>query len=82
MFESLFFEIDITFTGVCDLQINFGSNKTQQISGFDILDVTKNGLENINYEIEDYEDNIINFKCNNIEITSVSNAKKINIQDL
>ena len=35
-----------------------------------------------NREIEDYEDNIINFKCNNIEITSVSNAKKINIQDL
>lgn len=40
--------------------------------GFDILNVSSYGLENINFKIEDYENGILNFDCEEILINSVS----------
>ncbi|WP_413512058.1 hypothetical protein [Myroides odoratus] len=41
------------------------------ISGFDILDLSGNRWENINFQIEDYENDRIAFYCAGIEILNV-----------
>ncbi|SFN14158.1 hypothetical protein SAMN05421594_1319 [Chryseobacterium oleae] len=71
-----FFEVSILFKTVSSLNIKFSGMGLHQISGFDILDLSANGLENINFQIEDYEDDSINFFCKEIEINNVSASKK------
>ncbi|HEY8956685.1 hypothetical protein [Chitinophaga sp.] len=67
-----FFEIKLDFHSVSNLRLDFPGNGWQQISGFNILDVSANGLENINFQIEDYENGVIGFNCEAIEIIAVS----------
>jgi hypothetical protein len=43
----------------------------QQISGFDIVDVSDNGLEKTNFEIQDVENGMIGFYCEDIEVRTV-----------
>lgn len=74
-----FFEVSITFKTISSLKINFSGVGLHQISGFDILDISNNGWEKINFQIEDYEDDSITFCCEEIEINEVSNPKKISI---
>lgn len=75
--SSDFFELAIKFKNVSNLKIDFNNSKLQQISGFDILDISDTGLEKVNFQIEDYEDNTIYFFCEEIEIVNVSNLEKI-----
>lgn len=72
-----FIEISITFKNVSSLKLDFNGAGLHQISGFDILDISDNGLEKINFQIEDYEDDSINFSCEEIEINEVSNPVKL-----
>lgn len=72
-----FFEVKLDFYNVSNLKLDFIANGLQQISGFDILDVSDSGLENINFQIEDYEDGAIGFNCEAIEIISVGMPNKI-----
>jgi hypothetical protein len=73
-----FFEVSLTFGNVSGLKLAFDSSGLQQVSGFDILDISNNGLENINFQIEDYENGVISFSCEDIEVNKVSNPIKIN----
>jgi len=77
-----FFEISMTFKFISGLKLNFASCNLQQISGFNIVDVSMNGLERINFEIEDFEHGIIEFVCESIEVNSVSDLFKINFNEL
>lgn len=72
-----FFEVSITFKNVSNLKLDFNGSGLHQISGFDILDISDNGLEKINFQIEDYENDSMNFSCEEIEIIEVSNLEKI-----
>lgn len=72
-----FFEVSMTFKTVSSLNINFSGMGLHQISGFDILDVSANGLEKINFQIEDYENDSINFFCEEIEINKVDTLQEI-----
>lgn len=66
-----FFEISLNFKNVSNLKLEFIGSGSQQIMGFDILDVSDRALENMNFEIEDYEDGIIGFYCKEIEVLQV-----------
>jgi hypothetical protein len=58
----------LKFKNVSNLKLEFISSAPQQIMGFDILDISDNALEDMNFEIEDYENGIIEFYCKEIEV--------------
>lgn len=66
-----FFAMRIIFKDIESFELKINS-ELQQITGFDILDISDRGFEKINFEIEDYEDNVIRFCCRDIEILQVS----------
>lgn len=69
-----FYKVRIQFESVTDLTIkNFGSDP-KQVAGFDIVDVSQRGWENITFSIEDYERGEIEFSCDSIRILSVEKA--------
>lgn len=68
-----FFEVVITFKNVINLRLDFNASGLHQISGFDILDISSDGLEQINFKIEDYEDDSISFYCEEIEVNELTN---------
>lgn len=73
-FDKEIFRVTIQFDDIGGLCLkNFGGGAVQ-IMGFDIHFVGDRGMERINYEIEDYEDNRIKFYCRNISIQSVELA--------
>lgn len=72
-----FFELSITFKNVTGLRLEFNGESLPQVSGFDILDISDDGFEKINFQIEDYENDTINFCCEEVEINEISNPKKI-----
>lgn len=72
-----FFEISITFNNVSSLKLNFNTAGLQQVSGFDIMDISEDGLEGINFKIEDYENDSISFNCEEVEINEVYSPGKI-----
>ncbi len=61
----------IQFTGISNLNITGIGDSPKQVMGFDILDISNQGWEGINFHIEDYEDGVIEFYCKNIRILSV-----------
>lgn len=72
-----FFEVKINFSKVSSLKLDFSSAGLHQVSGFDILDASDKGLEKINFQIEDYENDSIYFFCEEVEITEVSDPERI-----
>ncbi|RKR85267.1 hypothetical protein BDD43_5531 [Mucilaginibacter gracilis] len=60
-------ESTLLFTSICNLSFKFAGDELTQISGFDILDLSNDGLENINYKILDYKDGKINFYCKDVK---------------
>ena len=72
-----FLEVSITFRNVSHLRLNFNGARLHQVSGFDILDISNNGLEKINFQVEDYENGSIDFSCESVEVNAVSNPLKI-----
>lgn len=63
-----FFEISLNFVNVSNLKLEFIGFGVQQITGFDILSLSNNEIEHMNFEIEDYENGIIGFYCKEIEV--------------
>lgn len=72
-----FFEVEFYFDNVLNLKLSFTGINKQQVTGFDIIDLSQNGLENINFQIEDYENAVIGFTCKTIEIIEVSAPFKL-----
>lgn len=77
--EADFFEFTVRFKGTRTLRLDFIGVGLQQLAGFDILDISENGLENVNFLIEDYENGRINFYCEEVEIREISLLKRIAI---
>ncbi len=71
-FDKEMFRVEITFTNVRGLCLNGFGGGSVQVMGFDIRFIGDRGLEGINYEIEDYEDDRIRFKCSDVSIQSVT----------
>ncbi|WP_438449227.1 hypothetical protein [Gorillibacterium sp. sgz5001074] len=72
------YELVIRFSCIEDLRFKTGGVLTQ-ISGFNIRDLKENGYHPMKYLIEDYENGIINFYCNDIEFISLSESIYISI---
>lgn len=70
-----FFEISMTFKNVSNLKLDFNGIGLHQLSGFDILDISNSGLEKVNFQIEDYENDSISFNCEEIEINEVRQSR-------
>lgn len=68
------FEMTLKFINVSSLDlIGFGS-AYNQLSGFCIRDLKESGFEKERrYLVEDYEDDMLNFYCESIEIVEVKN---------
>jgi len=72
-----FFEISMHFYNVSNFKLEFLDSNLAQVSGFDIVDISTNGREKKNFQIEDYENGIISFTCEYIEIEIVSPPVKL-----
>jgi hypothetical protein len=68
-----FVEATFEFKNVNNIKLNFIGKGLHFVSGFDIVNASDHGLENINFYIEDYEDGSIEFSCEDIEIISLKN---------
>ena len=65
-------KVTILFFGVINLSLKEFGPLPMQISGFDIIDVSSRGMENIQYIIEDYENGQIYFECAEVSIEEVA----------
>jgi hypothetical protein len=63
-----FLEVSIKFENVVDLTMRLRGPGIHQITGFDVIDISDNGWERINFEIEDYENGTISFFCEQVTI--------------
>ena len=73
-----FFELSLKFENVHNFKVEFSSG-LQQVSGFDIVDISNNYLEKINFQIEDYENDVIRFSCESIEVLEIGKPLQIHI---
>ncbi len=71
-FEEAMFRVTISFDAVKGLRLKEFGGGPVQIMGFDIHFVGDRGMEGINYEVEDYEDDRIHFVCRGVSILSVT----------
>ncbi len=69
-FSSRFYKMTVRFYNVSNFNTKFSNLDKVQISGFEINDIKTRGLENMNYEIGDYEDDSISFYCSKIAVVS------------
>ncbi|SDL32094.1 hypothetical protein SAMN04487896_3188 [Paenibacillus sp. ov031] len=72
------YELVIRFSNIESLKLESGGALTQ-ISGFNIRDLKDHGYHPMKYLIEDYENGIINFYCNDIEFVSLKESENITI---
>ena len=72
-----FRELSIKFQNVINLKLDFKGKGIHQVSGFDIMNISENGLEGINFQIEDYENDSIKFFCEEVVINSMSEPHMI-----
>ncbi|MBZ5203030.1 hypothetical protein HU147_17655 [Planomicrobium chinense] len=64
-------EMNLTFNNVSSLSLSGFGNAFNQISGFGIRNLKEAGFEKERrYLVEDYEDDLLNFYCESIVITS------------
>ncbi len=72
------YELVIRFSNIECLKLESGGALTQ-ISGFNIRDLKDHGYHPMKYLIEDYENGIISFYCNDIEFVSLKESENITI---
>ncbi|MCL2742365.1 MAG: hypothetical protein FWE67_00780 [Planctomycetaceae bacterium] len=71
------FVISMCFMKVRRLHVDIRNSKFGdqngdfQVVGFDVTDMSDSGMEDLNFYIEDYEDDMIEFYCKDIVIESV-----------
>jgi len=68
--EEAFVGVEVRFKNCTQVKLNFEGDSLQPVFGLDILDVSANGWENINFQIEEYENDCIGFYCEAIEVLS------------
>ncbi|RPE12645.1 hypothetical protein EGT74_03600 [Chitinophaga lutea] len=78
-FNKPFFEISMEFIKVKNVKLLISGSELHQLTGFDIIDVSGNYLEELNFEVEDYENGTISFSCEDITIKAVSAPTILNI---
>jgi len=61
-----FVEIEFHFLDVTAFRFNSNNDNLHQLTGFDILDKSNEGLEGINFHVLDYENDTIEFYCDDI----------------
>ena len=66
------FEIQMLFERIEALELQGFGDTPKQISGFDIVDISDHGLENISFRIEDYEDGALQFYCKTVSIVGIT----------
>jgi hypothetical protein len=71
-----FSKIVLLFKNVSAINLKFGRGYFQQIAGFQIKEVSERGLENISFEVSDYENEVIEFTCSDIEVVSVEEPRQ------
>lgn len=74
--EGDFYRVRLLFGRLRDLFIKDFGSTPKQITGFDIVDISDRGWENVKFQIEDYEQGEIGFVCNSVEILSVEKVKE------
>ena len=70
--EKEFNEIKLLFKDISNLKLNFEGQFIPQLTGFDIIDISSNNWEGINFQVEDYENGKIKFYCKDIEALPIS----------
>lgn len=70
-FLNKFYAVEVRFDGIRNLKLEIEGDIRHQISGFDITNISGNGLENVNFHINDYENDSIDFYCDNVTIINV-----------
>lgn len=75
-----FCEIKIEFARQRNVKLNFANHALHQISGFDFIDISENNLEDINFQIDDYENGSISFFCKEINVVFVSEPRFIDFK--
>ncbi|MFQ6603195.1 hypothetical protein [Flavobacterium sp. C3NV] len=73
-----FIELILSFENVKNVKFNFSGSGLHFVSGFDIVDVSEDGLEQINFYIQDYEDESIEFSCEKMQVLSVGKPVLLN----
>lgn len=73
--QEAFVAVEVQFKNCTQFKLNFEGDTLQPAFGFDILDVSANGWESIHFQIEDYENDCINFYCEAIEVLSKVSIK-------
>jgi hypothetical protein len=66
------YRVTIRFLAVRDFHIKQFGRAAVQIMGFDIIDISSKGWEDIRFSIEDYEDDRIALHCKEIEILNIA----------
>lgn len=74
-----FVEVEVQFRNIMQFKLNFGGADKQAILGFDVVDISAKGWENINFKIEDYENDRISFFCEAIEVLHVFPKAKLKL---
>lgn len=67
------YEVKIRFCKVENLEL-FAGGGVIQLSGFEILDFRDRSWETIKFQVRDFENENIDFYCNNIEILEVKES--------
>jgi hypothetical protein len=68
------YQVDIDFAGVRELQVKGLGQTGLQVTGFDIVDASNRGWEDVGLEIEDYENGRIGFLCATARIVRAAEA--------
>jgi hypothetical protein len=66
------FRVTLLFDGVRDLELNGFGHSAKQIMGFDIIDVSDRGLEDVSFVVEDYENGVLHFSCRAVDILGIA----------
>lgn len=69
------FEIKFLFKGITRLHLGGLGGGESRIIGFDIIDISYRGWEDINFEVIDFEGNLISFLCKNAMIVSIEKVE-------
>jgi len=73
-YKNAFFQVSLFFEQVTAFSVRLDDG-IHGMNGFDIIDISENGLEHAHFQIEDSENGPIGFFCKEIEVVSVSEKK-------
>lgn len=69
------YRLIIEFSGIRHFYVKEQGGTASQVMGFDIVDVSDRGWEDVSFEVEDYEHERIGLRCKEIRVVSVALAE-------